>query len=241
MSFTVYKKKATGEMVPIKMSIWDAFHGAPNPKPKKKDHVSQPFIPPRSPPRRVPGSFPAYSTDAFQCSCCGKLHDMTDKARTEFEKDKCVRNGGTGVLGKQIAWQSNSDKNNKAQKSGDGDKKNAFSTSAKETFTEQDDVIIMQMKADGDSWAKILEAICKTSKSQVQARFKQLEGKPMPGKPDDKKPDENNKKGDKKSKAEKDKADGLKKQAEAKKEKDGKGKKDKSKGAEKKVRKCHFL
>ncbi|OAL19696.1 hypothetical protein AYO20_11600 [Fonsecaea nubica] len=46
MSFTVWYTKPDGRQVPIKMSIWDAMKGVPDPKPRK----------PKT------------------CSCCGKAH-----------------------------------------------------------------------------------------------------------------------------------------------------------------------
>ena len=44
-----------------------------------------------------------------------------------------------------------------------------------ETFTNDNDATIMRMKGDGESWAAILRAIGKNSKSQVMAHYKQLE------------------------------------------------------------------
>ena len=238
MSLTVYKRKMNGEIIPIKLSIWDAFHGCPNPRPRRKDPVSRPFFATTSTPRLKAESYLAKSTDAYQCACCGKFHGMTDNAREQYEKDECVRKGGNGAPGKQIEWKGDKNNNNtKANKGGEGgNKQHAFSTSAEETFTDADDVIILQMKSESQSWAEILKALGKTSKSQVQARYKELEGKPAPGKTDDNKPDDKSK-ADKKAKAEKDRAEGLKKQAEAKGDKTDKGRKGKGKGKgqEKKV------
>jgi hypothetical protein len=142
---------------------------------------------------------------------------MTDEAHDQFTKDQCIRHGGDGVPAKK----SGNDKGGKGGTGthsectdavdGDKDKNKTWSTKPLETFTEEDDATILRMKQENSSWNQIAAALGKVSKSQVQARHKELMQKTGSGTAGAAKDD---KQIDKKAKAEENKAKGLQRQAE---------------------------
>ncbi|EXJ81978.1 hypothetical protein A1O1_08045 [Capronia coronata CBS 617.96] len=76
MSFTLYHSRKDGTIKPIKVSIFDAFRGVPDPKPRKR----QP------------------------CSCCGKIHSPKAKSEVTPEakaEDKAAEKDGKATDGEK--------------------------------------------------------------------------------------------------------------------------------------------
>ena len=215
MGFTLIHRK-DGKEIPIKMSIWDAFHGAPNPRPRKPTPV-------RCSAACVPQEATNWLwvlsmlTSDLQCKCCGKTH-----------APKRVNNDAKKFDGKK----------------GDGDdcKTNSYSTSPAVDWTPEDDAKMLAIKAAKPDapWTDI-QAACggKGSKSTIAERLKFL--RDNSGKADGEKAEEEKKQGEEsKLNKEKKKAENPVKQDEE--GKGGKKKKGKAKGqAEERKVSLHLL
>ncbi|RMZ91347.1 hypothetical protein DV736_g1424, partial [Chaetothyriales sp. CBS 134916] len=177
MSFTVYKKKKNGDTVPIKLSIWDAFHGCPNSTRKKKN----------------------------ACVCCGKYHGMAQMAKSQNGKCECVRNrirGNESVANKQVEGKKPASKEGNSNR----DDLATHWTPSVPAFTQEEDEIILRMKGEVPSlpWTKIAKALGgKGSKSEINERYKELKAKLGGANWDDRKPGENNRTVAKEHKADK--------------------------------------
>lgn len=131
----------------------------------------------------------------FQCVCCQKVHD------SGISKPEDTKDDGKKEKKDEKKENTNASKDDK-------DKANR-SAHDKETYTDEENAKIVDMKNSNASWAAIALAIGKKSKSQIATHYKTN----LATKSDDDKKMED----DKKEKAEKAKAEGLAKQAALKK------------------------
>ncbi|RMZ83966.1 hypothetical protein DV737_g1335, partial [Chaetothyriales sp. CBS 132003] len=176
MSFTVYTKKRNGDTVPIKLSIWDALHGCPNPSRKKKKNA---------------------------CVCCGKYHGETSIAKSHKGNYECVPNkGNDSVVNTEIEGEMPASKEAKSS----GDKLAIPWTPSRAAFTQEDDEIILRMKGQVPPlpWTKIAEVLGgKWSKGDINERYRELKARLAGINGDDRKPGENSRRVSKNHKADK--------------------------------------
>lgn len=231
---TLYHVRKDGQVVPVKVSIWDGFKGVPDRKAKPKPvseidrAVSNASSSSSTWPCAThhPSLGAQHNTDRFQCDCCGKVHVSKDG---EKQNKSATAKGG-----------NNKNDGKKGGNDNGGGNKGNFSTSDAETYSPADDAKIIEMKEEGKSWKDILEAIGKTSKSQLTNHYKfdlqpKVEQEKGKKEAEDKKKGEKDadKKGGKQSKSEKHNAN---QQQESK-----KNQKDKENGKGKKKASCFIL
>ncbi len=84
MSLTLYHTKADGTQVPMKVSIWDAFKGVPNRKPREPKPVDV----------GVEAQLVCEQMLTLQCLCCGKTHCLKPKPDAKYGKKTNDKRGG---------------------------------------------------------------------------------------------------------------------------------------------------